>query len=196
MKTPYLYEYFSISEGDLIAPERSIFAGNMALNRQMGMMFLGNLFDDRVSYATGVYNGPRRSFQDFNSAKDLIGTVTARPWLNSEIVPGTQIPEPGRLVGRRLSNKQSHSADLLRDRQRPDRRHGRAPPLADFPGPEQERRRDRRARAMGRARRLVLPELLLHGRIRRRPGRLRPRQQQVLDAGQLQRLVRPGLIHA
>ncbi len=30
MKTPYLYEYYSIAEGDLIAPERSIYAGNMA----------------------------------------------------------------------------------------------------------------------------------------------------------------------
>ena len=87
MKTPYLYEYFSIAEGDLISPERSIYAGNMALNRQIGMMFLGNLFDSRLSYATGIYNGPRRSFQDFNSAKDLIGTVTARPWLNSENLP-------------------------------------------------------------------------------------------------------------
>jgi phosphate-selective porin OprO and OprP len=87
MKTPYLYEYFSISEGDLIAPERSIWAGNFATNRQMGMMFLGNLFEDRVSYAAGIYNGPRRSFQDFNSAKDLIGTVTTRPWLTSQMFP-------------------------------------------------------------------------------------------------------------
>ena len=87
MKTPYLYEYFSISEGDLIAPERSIFSGNMALNRQMGMMFLGNFFDDRLSYATGIFNGPRRSFQDFNSSKDWIGTLTARPWLTSESFP-------------------------------------------------------------------------------------------------------------
>ena len=87
MKTPYLYEYFSISEGDLIAPERSIFAGNMSLNRQMGMMFLGNFFDDRLSYAAGIFNGPRRSFQDFNSSKDFIGTVTARPWLTSEALP-------------------------------------------------------------------------------------------------------------
>ncbi len=84
MKTPYLYEYFSIAEGDLIAPERSLFAGNLALNRQMGFMFLGELFDSRVSYATGLYNGPRRSFQDLNSAKDIIGNVTIRPFLNSE----------------------------------------------------------------------------------------------------------------
>jgi phosphate-selective porin OprO/OprP len=87
MKTPYLYEYFSIAEGDLIAPERSIYANNMGLNRQIGAMFLGNVVDDRVSYAVGVFNGPRRSFQDFNSAKDLIGTVTARPFLKWEDYP-------------------------------------------------------------------------------------------------------------
>jgi phosphate-selective porin OprO/OprP len=84
MKTPYLYEYFSIAEGDLIAPERSIFAGNMALNRQDGFMFLGELFKNQLSYATGVFNGPRRSFGNLNSAVDNIGNVTWRPFLLSE----------------------------------------------------------------------------------------------------------------
>ena len=84
MKTPYLYEYFSIAEGDLIAPERSIYAGNMALNRQDGFMFLGELFENRLSYATGVFNGPRRSFGNLNSAVDSIGNVTWRPFLKSE----------------------------------------------------------------------------------------------------------------
>jgi phosphate-selective porin OprO/OprP len=87
MKTPYLYEYFSIAEGDLIAPERSIFAGNMALNRQDGFMFLGELLQNRLSYATGLYNGPRRSFGNLNSAVDSIGNVTVRPFLKSETLP-------------------------------------------------------------------------------------------------------------
>ncbi len=84
MKTPYLYEYFSIAEGDLIAPERSLFAGNLSLNRQIGAMLLGDLLDNRVTYAVGAFNGPRRSFQDFNSAKDLIGYFNTRPFLKSE----------------------------------------------------------------------------------------------------------------
>jgi len=87
MKTPYLYEYFSIAEGDLIAPERSLFSANLALNRQIGAMLLGELFDNRLSYAVGVYNGPRNSFGDFNSAKDVIGTINARPFLESERFP-------------------------------------------------------------------------------------------------------------
>lgn len=84
MKTPYLYEYFSIAEGDLIAPERGLFAGNLSLNRQIGAMFLGNMFENRVTYSVGAFNGPRRSFQDFNSAKDLIGYFNTRPFLKSE----------------------------------------------------------------------------------------------------------------
>ena len=84
MKTPYLYEYFSIAEGDLIAPERSVFASNLSLNRQMGAMALGELLNERLSYAVGLFNGDRRSFQDFNSAKDIIGYVNSRPFLKSE----------------------------------------------------------------------------------------------------------------
>jgi phosphate-selective porin OprO/OprP len=84
MKTPYLYEYFSIADGDIVAAERSIFASNMALNRQDGGMLLGEVWDDRIGYATGVFNGPRRSFQNLNNAVDMIGNVTYRPFLKSE----------------------------------------------------------------------------------------------------------------
>ena len=184
MKTPYLYEYFSIAEGDLISPERSIYAGNMALNRQMGMMFLGNLFDDRLSYATGVFNGPRRSFQDFNSAKDLIGNVTARPWLNSESFPALKYLNLGGSwdVGYEANSPPQPTFFQTANDQTA---HRRPFPLTDIPGAQQERHRARRAGAMGRARGLVLQELFLHRGIRRRPSRLRHRQQQVLHAGQL-----------
>ena len=87
MKTPYLYEYFSIAEGDLIAPERSIYAGNLAGNRQDGAMLLGDILQDRVGYAAGIFNGPRRSFQDNNSDKDLFFYLNTRPFLQSESLP-------------------------------------------------------------------------------------------------------------
>ncbi len=48
MKTPYLYEYYSIAEGDLVAPERSMYAGNLAGNRQEGAMAMGELFKGRL----------------------------------------------------------------------------------------------------------------------------------------------------
>ncbi len=84
MKTPYLYEYFSIAEGDLIAPERSLLAGNLSGNRQDGMMALGELFGGRIGYSTGIFNGPRRSFQDFNSSPDGFLYLNSRPFLKSE----------------------------------------------------------------------------------------------------------------
>ena len=71
MKTPYLYEYYQIAEGDLIAPERSMYAGNLAGNRQDGAMFLGELFKNKMGYAVGAFNGARRSFGDPNSAKTV-----------------------------------------------------------------------------------------------------------------------------
>ena len=47
-------------------------------------MALGELYEGRLGYAVGIFNGPRRSFQDFNSAKDVIGYVNSRPFLKSE----------------------------------------------------------------------------------------------------------------
>jgi phosphate-selective porin OprO/OprP len=50
-------------------------------------MFLGTVVDERVDDAIGVFNGPRRSFEDFNSSKDLIRIVTARPFLRWDDLP-------------------------------------------------------------------------------------------------------------
>lgn len=85
MKTPFTYEYIKIAENDLIAPERSLFVGNFATNRQIGAMAHGILLDDRLEYAFGVFNGPRRSFQDMNSPMDYIAFVNTRPFLHSDI---------------------------------------------------------------------------------------------------------------
>ncbi|HWE38416.1 MAG TPA: porin [Isosphaeraceae bacterium] len=84
MKTPFSYEYYAIAEGDLIAPERSVYDGNLSGNRQEGLMLLGNLAKNRIGYSMGIYNGPRRSFGDFNSAKDLFLYLNTRPFLESE----------------------------------------------------------------------------------------------------------------
>ncbi|HTI52236.1 MAG TPA: hypothetical protein VL475_14835 [Planctomycetaceae bacterium] len=84
MKTPYTYEYIKIAENDLIAAERSVFVGNMAPNREIGIMAHGQLLDRKVEYALGLFNGPRRSFEDFNSGKDLFTYVSARPFLDGD----------------------------------------------------------------------------------------------------------------
>lgn len=85
MKTPYTYEYIKISENDLIAPERSVYVGNLAGNRQMGGMFHGQLLEKRFEYALGLFNGPRRSFQDFNNGKDLYWFMNTKPFLKTRI---------------------------------------------------------------------------------------------------------------
>ncbi len=83
-KTPVSYEYYQIAEGDLIAPERSIYTGNLSGNRQNGIMEHGRILDERAEYAVGVFNGPRRSFQDFNNDKDIFVFFNIRPFQNSE----------------------------------------------------------------------------------------------------------------
>jgi phosphate-selective porin OprO/OprP len=84
MKTPYTYEYIKISESDLIAPERSLFVGNFAPNREIGAMFHGRILQKQVEYYLGVFNGPRRSFEDFNNGKDLFFFTNTKPFLMSD----------------------------------------------------------------------------------------------------------------
>jgi phosphate-selective porin OprO/OprP len=47
----------------------------------------GYLFDKRLDYAAGVFNGSRNSFEAFNNALDLVGYVNARPFQQSEALP-------------------------------------------------------------------------------------------------------------
>lgn len=81
MKTPFTYEYIKISESDLIAPERSLFITNFAFNREEGAMAHGYLFERSLEYYAGVFNGQRRSFQDFNNSKDFYGLLNYKPFL-------------------------------------------------------------------------------------------------------------------
>src|SRR5512135_2128168 len=83
-KTPASYEYYEIAEGDLIAPERSLFTRNPSGNRQNGFMEHGRIPAERADYALGVFTGPRRSFQDFNNDKDLFVFFNIRPFEKSE----------------------------------------------------------------------------------------------------------------
>lgn len=78
--SPFNYEQFAISNMWLIAPERSLFTSNLGLNRMLGAQFWGFLFDKRLDYALGVFDGPRNSFEDFNDAKDVMGYLNLRPF--------------------------------------------------------------------------------------------------------------------
>jgi phosphate-selective porin OprO/OprP len=80
-KTPYTYEYYKIGEGDLIGPERSVFVGNLSPNRQVGVMAYGRTLNDQLEYALGLFDGPHRSFQDFNTFKNPFLFLNSRPFL-------------------------------------------------------------------------------------------------------------------
>ena len=85
MKTPSQYEYISVDEANLIGPERSIYVQNFAGNRQLGVMAHGRLFDRHIEYYAGVFNGQRRSFEDFNSSRDYFFYLDYRPFVQSGI---------------------------------------------------------------------------------------------------------------
>jgi phosphate-selective porin OprO/OprP len=79
-QTPFNYEQFAVQNMWLIAPERSLFTANLGLNRQLGAMIWGTVFDERLDYAFGVFDGPRNSYEDFNDAKDVMSYLNVRPF--------------------------------------------------------------------------------------------------------------------
>ena len=80
-RAPYTYEWAKLSIWELPTPERSPFAANFGPNRQVGFMGWGNVFQNRLEYAVGMFGGARNSYQDFNSSKDLMAFVDYRPFL-------------------------------------------------------------------------------------------------------------------
>ncbi len=79
-KTPYTYEFYKINVWDLYAPERSLYNVNFALNRQLGGTVSGELFDDRMEYSIGAFNGQRNSYQPFKNTPDVIGLLNFVPF--------------------------------------------------------------------------------------------------------------------
>ena len=81
--TPLFYEQYAVSNYWLPTPERSVFTTNLSLNRQFGAMAWGYLFDKRLDYAAGVFNGSRNSFEPLNNGVDFVGYLNARPFQES-----------------------------------------------------------------------------------------------------------------
>jgi phosphate-selective porin OprO/OprP len=84
--TPFTYDQYAISNYWLPTPERSIFTTNVGLGRQIGAMGWGYLFDKRLDYAAGVFNGSRNSFESLNNGVDFVGFLNTRPFQESESV--------------------------------------------------------------------------------------------------------------
>jgi phosphate-selective porin OprO/OprP len=85
--TPLPYDQYAISNYWLPTPERSVFTTNLSLNRQFGLMGWGYLFDKRLDYAAGIFNGSRNSFEPLTNGMDFVGYVNARPFQESESLP-------------------------------------------------------------------------------------------------------------
>jgi phosphate-selective porin OprO/OprP len=79
-KTPYTYEFYKINIWDLYAPERSLFNNNFGLNRQVGAMGWGELFDNRLEYAVGAFGGQRNSYVPYKNTPDVIAFLNFKPF--------------------------------------------------------------------------------------------------------------------
>ncbi len=82
--TPFTYDQYAISNYWLPTPERSVFTTNVGLGRQVGLMGWGYLFDKRLDYAAGIFNGSRNSFESFNNSMDFVAFLNTRPFQESE----------------------------------------------------------------------------------------------------------------
>jgi phosphate-selective porin OprO/OprP len=82
--TPLPYDQYAISNYWLLTPERSVFTTNLGLNRQIGAMAWGYLFDEQLDYAAGFFNGSRNSFESLNNNLDFVGYLNVRPFQQSQ----------------------------------------------------------------------------------------------------------------
>ncbi len=82
--TPLTYDQFAIRPMWLPTPERSLFTTVLGPNRQIGAMVWGHLFDNRLDYASGIFNGSRNSFQNLSNGMDSISFLNLRPFQDSE----------------------------------------------------------------------------------------------------------------
>lgn len=85
--TPLGFDQYAIPIYWMPTPERSLFTTNVGTNRQVGLMAWGYLFDAKVDYAVGAFNGGRNSYQSANNAMDVNAYVNVRPFQGSDTLP-------------------------------------------------------------------------------------------------------------
>ena len=88
-KTPFTYEFYTEPIQGLIQPERSLFFNNFAINRTLGMMTWGRLFNTTapLDYAVGIFNGAKNSYLDTSDAKNVLAYLNWRPFATLEDSP-------------------------------------------------------------------------------------------------------------
>jgi phosphate-selective porin OprO and OprP len=83
-KTPFTYEFYAEPIQGLLNNERSLFFNNFGVNRDLGIMPWGRIWDERIDYAVGIFNGTRNAYVDTNDEKDLMAFLNFRPWSQSD----------------------------------------------------------------------------------------------------------------
>ncbi len=84
---PYSYDWFDHLEQFFITPERSLFPLNFGLSRSAGLLAHGRVFDDRLQYAVGGFDGHITGLADDNTTRDAVGYLNLKPFLESERFP-------------------------------------------------------------------------------------------------------------
>jgi phosphate-selective porin OprO/OprP len=79
-KSPFTYEFFGEPSQGLANGEWSLFFNNFGMNRDFGLMLWGQLAQDRLDYAVGIFNNVPNSLVDPTDFKDLIAYVNFAPF--------------------------------------------------------------------------------------------------------------------
>ncbi len=82
--TPFTYDQYAISNYWLPTTERSVYTTNVGLGRQIGLMGWGYLFDKKLDYAAGIFNGSRNSFESLSDGVDFVTFLNTRPFQESQ----------------------------------------------------------------------------------------------------------------
>lgn len=85
--TPYSYAWYDHLEQFYITPERGLLPLNFGLARQVSVIVHGVLGDGTLEYALGPTFGHIAGLADTNAAREGVGYVNYRPFLNSTVDP-------------------------------------------------------------------------------------------------------------
>jgi phosphate-selective porin OprO/OprP len=84
---PYSYAWYDHLEQYFLVPERAPFPLNFGLSRSSGLVAHGELFEDRVQYALGGFDGRVAGVADNNTTHDAVAYVNFRPFLDRDESP-------------------------------------------------------------------------------------------------------------
>ncbi len=77
--SPFLLEYWAFSPAwEPVITNSPLF--QFGARRQVGAMMWGKLFDYKVQYQAGIFNGPNGFYFDLDNNKDFAGSLTFTPW--------------------------------------------------------------------------------------------------------------------